>query len=263
MYLYKFSVVEHSPDAPLYISEIGYGINNQYHGMPRQGYRFHFVVKGSGIYNDKHIQEGQYFVTSPLVPDHYYPDSESPWEYFWFILDGPDAPKFLESLGIGTSSGVIWNFEKVLFFYRSFFRTDFESNAMQLYSWGCFNLMLSYIFPDTASKSKNVIEQRVQDACRYIEHFYFKNITVKDIAEARHVSDRYLYNNFQKVMGMSPKQYLSKVRFRTACFYLETSQLSVSEIASTVGFENVHHFSAFFKSMSGTSPTAYRKQHQH
>lgn len=262
MYLYKFTDVEHADDAPLYISEIGYGVNNQYHGLPRSGYRFHFIIKGCGIYNGKRIQAGQYFVTSPLIPDHYYPDPENPWEYFWFILEGADAPQFLKNIGIHTNFGMICNFEKVSLFYHSFFRTDFDSIATQLYGWGCFNLMLSYIFPDTVAKSKNVIEQRVQDACRYIEHFYFRNLTVKEIAEARHVSDRYLYNNFQKVMGMSPKQYLSKIRFRKACFYLESSQLSITEIAFSVGFESTQHFSAFFKSMSGVSPTTYRKQHQ-
>lgn len=262
MFVYKSTLVSYSSDSPVYISEMGYGINNHFRGSPRPGYRFHFVVSGAGVFNNTQIKKGDFFVTSPYLPDCYYPDPEDPWEYFWFILDGIGAKDFLNNSGINTVSGKIRNLDKVTGLYRDFFRTDFQAAATQLYGWGCFCLMLSYISSENVTKSKSIVEQRVQNACRYIEHYYYKSITVKDIADAVQVDERYLYNIFRQKTGMSPKQYLSKIRYRTACFFLETSQLSVGEIASAVGFENLHYFSSFFKSISGVSPTAYKKQHQ-
>ena len=260
MFVYKSTLVAHSADSPLYISEMGYGINNKFRGGPRNGHRIHFVVSGAGTFNDVPIEKGSYFISVPGIPDHYFPDPENPWEYFWFTLEGTNAETFLKENYIRNPIGTIRNIDKAISFYRSFFRTDFKALATQLYGWGCFSLMLSCIQSDDISSCKSIVDQHVERARMYIEHFYYKKFTIGDIADSIHIDERYLYNIFRQKMGMSPKQYLCKVRYDTAMFFLETSQLTISEIASAVGFENGQYFASFFKSVSGISPTEYRKQ---
>ena len=260
LFVYKSTLVAHDADSPLYISEMGYGIDNRFRGGPRHGHRFHFVVSGAGTFNDMPIAKGNYFISIPGIADHYFPDQEDPWEYFWFTLEGPNAEEFLKENDICCPVGVVCNIDKAIAFYRSFFRTDFKTVATQLYGWGCFSLMLSCVHCDDMSSYKSIVDQHVERARMYIEHFYAKKFTVGDIADSIHIDERYLYNIFRQKMGMSPKQYLCKVRYDAAMFFLETSQLTIGEIASAVGFENGQYFASFFKATSGISPTEYRKR---
>ena len=59
-------------------------------------------------------------------------------------------------------------------------------------------------------------------------------------------------------MEKSPKEYLTDFRIRQACNLLENSDLSITAIANSVGFENNLYFSKAFRKIKGISPKNYR-----
>ncbi|HEY7786262.1 MAG TPA: helix-turn-helix transcriptional regulator [Pyrinomonadaceae bacterium] len=63
---------------------------------------------------------------------------------------------------------------------------------------------------------------------------------------------------FRSDVGMSPIQYLRFLRMERARILLETSFLSIKEIAHNVGLNDESHFVRDFKKTYGTSPTLYR-----
>ena len=64
--------------------------------------------------------------------------------------------------------------------------------------------------------------------------------------------------SFEKVIEKSPKEYLTGFRIRQACNLLEHSDLSITAIANSVGFENNLYFSKAFHKAKGMSPKNYR-----
>ena len=56
----------------------------------------------------------------------------------------------------------------------------------------------------------------------------------------------------------SPKEYLTDFRMKQACYLLEHSNLSITAIANSVGFDNGLYFSKTFHKKKGASPKAYR-----
>ena len=76
----------------------------------------------------------------------------------------------------------------------------------------------------------------VINAIKYIQFNYSHDISIDDIAKAVGVSRSHLYRVFMSNVGQSPIDYLTSYRISEACFLLKNSQLSIAEIAVSVGF---------------------------
>jgi len=59
---------------------------------------------------------------------------------------------------------------------------------------------------------------------------------------------------------MSPVEYKNHIRTQNAVNLIKTGNMSVSEIAEVLGFDNVYAFSQFFKKQTGIAPSKYIKQ---
>jgi transcriptional regulator GlxA family with amidase domain len=85
-----------------------------------------------------------------------------------------------------------------------------------------------------------------------------RTLTVRTLADQARMSPRTLARRFQEQTGNTPLQWLLKMRIRRAQELLETSEASVDQIASSVGFESAVTFRSRFRKVTGISPTAYR-----
>ena len=99
----------------------------------------------------------------------------------------------------------------------------------------------------------------MEKAEKYIETNYSYPVTVEDVAAYVGISRSHLFRSFQTYLGKSPKEYLSEYRIKQACHLLKETDLSVSAIAYSVGFENNLYFSKAFKKQKRVSPSEYRK----
>ncbi len=84
------------------------------------------------------------------------------------------------------------------------------------------------------------------------------SLRVSTLAEMCGVSDVYFRREFKRFYGESPLAYIKKKRMELACRLLSSGLDSVTEVAIRCGFDNVSYFSAEFRRMMGTSPSAYR-----
>lgn len=94
----------------------------------------------------------------------------------------------------------------------------------------------------------------------YIRTNLDKEMRVTDLARMIRMSESGLRSCFKKTYGLSPKQYLQQYRMSEAKMLLTFSDKTVQQIASGVGFPNIHAFSAWFQKQTGMSPTAWRKE---
>ena len=124
--------------------------------------------------------------------------------------------------------------------------------------------LASLVFDDILSMHENKQSMKVnlyvEDAKERILRNLKHQIRVTDIAAELGVSDRYLYNLFVKFEGVSPKQFINNARISKAKKLLTELDMTVTEVAESVGFSDVLNFSHFFSGQTGISPSKFRKK---
>ena len=94
----------------------------------------------------------------------------------------------------------------------------------------------------------------------YIDANYSEALSVSVLAERFYMSESYFSHFFKKRVGKSVIEYINEIRIRKAKALLEMEDLSISDIACTVGFSDINYFSRKFKAVAGITPSEYRKQ---
>jgi AraC-type DNA-binding domain-containing proteins len=111
----------------------------------------------------------------------------------------------------------------------------------------------------TAKQTQNLDSIRIEKMIDFIQNHYAEDITLNHIAESADVGDRECLRCFKRTIGQSPIQYLLKYRLMQGANLLLTfPALSISEIASTCGFDHPSYFSKMFKQFYNCSPKEYR-----
>ena len=109
-------------------------------------------------------------------------------------------------------------------------------------------------------KVENSYQSYVNAARNYIASNYSYEISVDGIADYVGISRSHLFRAFKIYTGVSPKEYLSNYRINIACALLRETNLSITAISKSVGFENNLYFSKAFHKIKGVSPSQYAKE---
>lgn len=102
--------------------------------------------------------------------------------------------------------------------------------------------------------------QRMRALQTYIHKNYMEHITLADIAAAGHVSRGECCRVFKRVEQLSPVQYLTRFRLEQSLKLLNSTGLSVQEIARQVGFGTGSYFTERFREAYDCTPSEYRRQ---
>ncbi|MFB9278330.1 AraC family transcriptional regulator [Cohnella cellulosilytica] len=80
------------------------------------------------------------------------------------------------------------------------------------------------------------------------------------LEECTGYSHDYASKTYKEAVGRSPHADHQRMRLQAAQRYLETTGMTVTEIAETLQFGSIHYFCKWFRRMSGQSPSAYRSR---
>ncbi len=103
------------------------------------------------------------------------------------------------------------------------------------------------------------LKELIRIAVEFIYNNFEREISVQDIANYVFLSTGYFTRAFKEETGISPINYLRKVRIDRALELLVETDLKVGEIALNVGFTNQQRFNEVFKKHLKTTPLQYRK----
>lgn len=99
---------------------------------------------------------------------------------------------------------------------------------------------------------------RLKRVKSYIKENISQNISLDDLALISQYSRYHFLRAFKKSTGLSPNQYLVNQRISLACTLLENTKKSVTEVALSVGYENLSYFAKQFKKHTNVIPSKYR-----
>lgn len=91
----------------------------------------------------------------------------------------------------------------------------------------------------------------------------FKKVTVAELAEYVGLHPHYLSNLFSEYEGIALKDYIQRAKVNGACYLLQYSNQSISEIALRFGYKSQSKFTEIFRKWQAMTPTEYRNLHYH
>ena len=104
------------------------------------------------------------------------------------------------------------------------------------------------------------LDREMDRAVTYFNENYNRDINIDAYAGSRGMSVSWFIRCFRKYTGQTPMQFILSIRINNAQILLETTQYSINEIASIVGYDNQLYFSRLFRKQKGCSPSEYRKK---
>lgn len=103
---------------------------------------------------------------------------------------------------------------------------------------------------------------KLAPALHYLEEHFTESVNCRALAALCFLSTAQFYNLFRAHVGTTPLGYRDRLLLQRAKALLETPNITVTEIADTLGFSDVAYFSNFFKKHEGISPSAYAAQNK-
>lgn len=103
----------------------------------------------------------------------------------------------------------------------------------------------------------------VSEILRIVQNRYSEKLSLSDIARELNYSLPSLSRKFRQETGTTFSTYLQKVRIDRSCQLLTASSLTISEISSQVGYEDLSFFNGLFKKAMGVTPRQFRKTHRY
>ncbi len=151
-------------------------------------------------------------------------------------------------------------FDDVLRMFQIIERENFYPNSTEV---------VTYISMAIASKACNLLQkygiprkkqqQTLSNLARkYIDKHYKDDIRLENIAEAINTNVYYLSHTFKNDIGISPMKYVIFRRLGEAQNLLINTDMTITRIAASVGYNNSNYFQNVFKAAMNMTPRQYR-----
>ncbi|WP_256760391.1 AraC family transcriptional regulator [Cohnella sp. WQ 127256] len=228
----------------------------------------HFIHDGQVelIYGDRKVVlgKGDMFCKFPnKIYSYQIANPQRHLRMTWFTFDGHQAQQLLTLIGFAQDKpfqrgAVDKDIELVL--HQIFQRCKGNGRKHLITMISLMYRIFSKLLPDTDSKLPPSQSDGVNKCLDFIHAYYSEKITVADLSKYVGLHRTYLSKIFTKEVGMPPSDYLIKTRLDQGKQLLQDSSLSVTEIASSVGYPDIYSFTRAFTRRFGCSPNTFRKQ---
>ncbi len=117
--------------------------------------------------------------------------------------------------------------------------------------------------PSRIPSGNEYTDRYIPTVIEYIGKEYARDLTIADIAACVNLNPRYLGELFKEATGKTLVKYLNSVRIEHARVLLMDEAITVKDIASRIGYNDVHAFIRHFKALNdGMTPSEYRETHR-
>ena len=233
---------------------------------------FIYCIKGKGWceIDDNHheIHPGELLVIPPGTPHVYGSNTKQPWTIYWSHIKGENNLLLLDEMGISRSKPVLWLGEEpeLLALFEELLDVmehGYAASRLLYASQILIHLIGSMIWAShRSSKGTLNTTQRIAQSIAYMKQHLDQTTSVASFAALANLSESHYRSLFKHQTGYAPMDYFIRLRIHKACQLLDTTNISVKEIAALTGFQDAFYFSRAFRSVIGLSPVKYRLQHK-
>ncbi len=212
---------------------------------------------------ERAVGAGRFILFRPGERQEYYFEADSGSFSYYIHFTGRDAEAVIRSLGLWeTTVGIAPNTRELEWLFEQMLREySLSQTAHEAVSGGLLLAILGLLARGVERSHAQIDEKKQLCVQRAIERMYTdmdKKLSVEALARECNFSVGYFSHLFRAVTGVSPHAYMCRLRIERAKSMLDGTDLSVLEIALSIGCEDQNYFSRFFKDQTGLSPTAYR-----
>lgn len=190
----------------------------------------------------------------------YYANKE--WTFRWFHLNGCCSQDLMQR--IFAKQGIVIPLtdpQQALLFKK--IEQESEKGTLDseiLRSSYIGSLLAELIAGNTQKPALKQRELLLQRLSEYFDAHYTEKIRIDALAAEMNISVSTLSHTFKEETGFSPYDYILHRRLEQAKMLLWTSDLTVGEIAYSIGFQSPAHFIKLFKKQNQITPSAFRGQ---
>jgi len=237
-------------------------------------YLMHIVLSGKGTFTcsgeSYPLQAGHTFLIEPEQLISYESDSEHPWLYRWVAFHGEQAGALAGDAGFSVQQPVLFteDMRRAGAIYRQIY-TSFRAGAADA---GLKSVGLLYLLFAEYSKAREAESggpardahgeqgHLLKQVIHYLSTQYAHPVSIEQMAETLGYNRAYLSRIFKAQTGVTPVTFLLKLRIDKARQLLrERPDLTIEQIAASVGLQDALYFSKQFRRLHGQSPSAYRE----
>ena len=227
----------------------------------RSFYIIYFILSGSGFFNGHPVKAGEGFLITPGMTEEHHPDENDPWRVLWVLSSDERILPFYERCAADPQTGI---FSCVSLQAAEEVTRCIMDKCGPLYDALYVLELFLHLFHQnglpTREEKRCATDMYFEYAVEYIHTNIHSPLTVGSLIDFLGVSQPYLYRIFMEKAWRSPKQYIRDAKLAEAKRFLRETDIPITDVAHSVGFSDVLHFSKFFSIHVGMSPKAFRSK---
>jgi len=237
-----------------------------------EGFVVHFVLEGQlthRLRNETFVAQRNDAALIHLgEPIRYGNESPTPCRFFWLLLDGRGMKQIFDELNAFRDPVLHGlNRRRTIAIFRELQTVVaseppwYEAKASALIGDLLAELFIARppVPPVVAVRTHFSSASRpVRTALEYIARYYYRPWSLKELSNQTGQNLYHLSHIFKQETGYSPMQYINRYRIEQAKALLSGTQMSVEQVAQSVGIANAKYFARLFLRTNGLTPRAYR-----
>ena len=261
---------------PFYLEMAGISYCDGTYRMKRQDSAetvIEYVVEGRGYLNvngeNYAATAGDVYILRKKTTHTYWSDARYPWVKIFFNIRGSLAERILDEYQLGGTGRVVLGADGLEQDLRDMLESLMDSTVGQTERFDKATVDFLRIIIKLTNMQRAAgmhkddlmsVEKEMNTLIEYITMNPRRIVSNQELADAIFRSKDYVIKRFFANFGVTPYDYQIQQKIFSAKNMLANMNLSVKEIADSLGYDDQHYFSYMFKKRCGMSPTQYRKK---
>jgi AraC family transcriptional regulator, arabinose operon regulatory protein len=258
------------PTSRMLVTDAGYFPHAAMHGRSRRAGAAETIVimcaDGGGwceLAGSRHdVGPNEVLIIPAGVPHSYYAAAAEPWSIWWLHISGDDVPDLLSAVGLTVASPTAPMTDP----FRAFalaesicddLGRDETAASLTAAAGAAWNLLAQLAAERDGRWVAREPIARVQD---HLRAHLAAPVSVPALAALAGYSTSHFSARFRSLTGFSVTEYVKRLRMARARQLLITSDHTVAEIATAVGYPDPFYFSRHFAAVNGMNPREFRRR---
>jgi AraC-like DNA-binding protein len=231
-------------------------------------YIFQYTVSGYGMIEvdgtQYKVDAGKAFIVSTPGDYRYYLPKESEnWEFIFLTLYGDEVKKCWDYIKTKFQSVIRFHPESApIQLLAQIYKGASEKNITDPFyaSSLCYRFVMElYQYVKNMDSFTEDWPESIISSILFARNHYHEEIGPDEMAESANLSRYHFSRLFKQTTGLTPIQYLTKMRVQKAAELLNQTKYSIEEIAENVGYANANYLTKVFRKTTNMTPGQYRK----